>query len=187
MIALVLLGVIAAWALLGFFLWKWLLKPRFRSRGTLAAATLIAAAIWFIGPVLDEILGAQAFKRLCEEMPPIEFYGPVAVGSGAFFDEHGNRKWKTIDELLAIRRSAKEWDRIFDVKQDTGLLLRWPIPVLEAKTTDFDRNTGRPVVVSTYRSSPGGWIKQVTKWGRHAPYQCPSKGEFPRDDSWIVF
>jgi hypothetical protein len=186
-IALVLLGVTVLWAVLGFFLWKWLIKPRFRSRAALVAATLVAAVIWFVEPVLDEIIGAQTFKRLCEEMPPIEFYGPVAVGPGVFFAEFGNRKWKSIEELLAIRRDSKEWDDIFDVREENHLLLRWPVPVFESKALDFERNTGRPVVVSAYRASPGGWIKRVTKWGKHAPYVCRNKGTFPPDDSWIVF
>jgi|GEM_PF-3280964 len=187
MIGVVILGLMVLWAVLGYFLWKRLLKPRFRSRSAFAAVTLSAAAIWFVGPVLDEILGAQRFKALCDEMPPIEFYGPIAVGPGAFFDETGNRRWRTVEEFSAIKRSTKEWERLFDVRQETNSLSRWPIPIFERTTTDFEKSSGRPTVVSRFRGSAGGWIKQVTGWGRLAPYQCPSKGKFPDDESRIVF
>jgi hypothetical protein len=164
-----------------------LLKPRFRSHSALAAVTLIAAALWFVGPVLDEILGARMFKRLCEEMQPIVFYGPVAVGPGGFFDESGNRRWRTVEEFSAIKRSTKEWERLFDVRQQKTSLTRWPVPIFELTTTDFEKSSGGPTVVSRFRGSEGGWIKQVTGWGRLAPYQCPSKGKFRDDETRIVF
>ena len=92
MSALILLVVVAMWAALGFLLWKRLVRPRVRSPVALYVATAGLILRWFVGPVADEILGAREFKRLCDETPEMKFYGPIAIGSGSFFDERGRRK-----------------------------------------------------------------------------------------------
>jgi hypothetical protein len=186
-IALVLLGVVVLWAVLGVFLWKWLIRPRFRSRGALVAATLVAAAIWFVGPVLDEILGAQTFKRLCEEMPPIEFYGPIAVGPGVFFDNDGRPRWKSSEDFRLNFWNKEGWTRLFDKREEDQVLLRWPFPVIESRTIIFSNAGQRPIYVWRGRYGSGGWIKRVTGWSRHAPYQCPAKGSAPPSELWIRF
>lgn len=187
MSALIIVVVVILWAGLGFVLWKVLVQPHIRSRGLLVVTTLILAGIWFIGPILDEILGASEFERVCNEMPEVKFHGPVAIGPGAFFDEGGNPRWKNEDEFFRIRRETKAWDAFFDVRQEWVKLHTWPIPIYEARTTDFVKRTGQPVVDSYYRTSPGGWIKRLLQWGLQGPYQCPSKGRFPPDQEWIAF
>lgn len=187
MSALIVLVVVILWAGFGFVLWRSFVRPHIRSRWALGITTLALAAVWFISPILDEILGASEFERLCREMPENKFYGAVALGPGEFFDELGQRKWKNIEELLAIKRGSKTWDRLFGNREEITKLRAWPIPILQSKSTDFERTTGRAVVDHYFRGSPGGWIKRQTGWGMHAPYQCPSKGRVPNYDGWIVF
>ncbi|HEX8011977.1 MAG TPA: hypothetical protein VF814_13740 [Casimicrobiaceae bacterium] len=187
MSALIILVVVILWAGLGFVLWKSLVRPHVRSRWVLVVTTLALAGIWFIGPILDEILGAREFERACKEMREIKFYGPVPVGPGAFFDEQGNPRWKNVEEFSAIKRNTKAWYDLFDVREESTKLQTWPVPIFESRSTDFVKSSGQLVVESTYRASPGGWIKRATGWGSHAPYQCPSKGYFPKDQEFIVF
>jgi hypothetical protein len=89
MSALIILVVALVWARIGFVLWRWLIRPRIKSPRALYATTLALAGIWLVGPVLDEILGAREFAQACREIPEVKFHGPVAIGTGAFFDEHG--------------------------------------------------------------------------------------------------
>jgi hypothetical protein len=186
MSAIVLLLVVVLWAWLGYFFWRRLVRPHFDSWAPLATITGILAVLWFIGPVLDEILGAREFSRLCDEMEPVKFYGPVVIGPGVFFDETGNQKWKTDDEYGAIRRGSKEWEKIIDVRQETTVLKRWPIPILEGKATYFERATNGPVVVSRILGSAGGWIRRAVAPGQIGNYQCPSKGTMPHDSTWFI-
>ena len=187
MSGVLILIVVALWAAIGFTLWKRLVRPHIQSSGRLIVATLALATIWFVGPVLDEILGAREFERTCSEIPENKFYGPVALGSGEFFDETGARRWNGIEELLAIIRSSKTWDQLFGNRETTIRLRTWPIPMMQNTSTEFERKTGKPIVAHFYRSSPGGWIKRQLDWGMHAPYQCPSRSYVPNYDGWIVF
>ena len=93
MSGLLILIVVAVWAAIGFAIWKRLVRPRIQSSGKLIVVTLALAAIWFVGPVLDEILGAKSFEQACTEMPEVKFHGPLAIGPGAFFDEQGTPRW----------------------------------------------------------------------------------------------
>ena len=106
MTALIILAVAILWAGIGFVLWKALVQPHIGSRWVLAITTLALVAVWFVAPVLDEILGAYEFERFCHEMPENKFYGTVAVGPGEFFDESGRPKWNNIEELLSIIRGS---------------------------------------------------------------------------------
>lgn len=187
MSALIVVVVALVWARIGFVLWRWLIRPRIKSPRALSATTLALAGIWFVGPVLDEILGAREFARACREMPEVKFFGPVAVGPGAFFDDQGKPRWSNEDEFSAIKRNTKDWYGLFDVRMDWTKLQTWPIPIFQSRSTDFVKSSGAPIVVSFYRASPGGWIKRVIAWDMHAPYQCPRKGHFPRDEEFITF
>jgi hypothetical protein len=182
-----LLIFIGLWAAVGFVLWRWLIRPRLHSRSALVLVTLLAGVVWFVGPIADELLGARQFKRLCDEMPPVEFYGPVPIGPGAFFDESGRPRWRTNDEFSRIRIRSKEWERVIGTRQEDTLISKWPFPVFELKTTDYERATGRPVFISRMRGAAGGWLKRVSGLGSISPYQCPSKGSYPADETWIRF
>jgi hypothetical protein len=182
-----LLIFIGLWAAVGFVLWRWLIRPRLHSRSALVLVTLLAGVVWFVGPIADELLGARQFKRLCDEMPPVEFYGPVPIGPGAFFDESGRPRWRTSDEFWAIRRKTKDWERIFGSREETTTLSTWPFIVLEMKTIHYAKATGQPILISRFRGSAGGWLKRMTGWGAYSPYQCPFKERYPPDNDWITF
>jgi hypothetical protein len=187
MIGLIILIVVAVWAALGYVLWKVFVHRFVRSLWLKIPLTILLAAIWFVGPVLDEILGAREFDRLCAEIPAVKFHGPVAIGPGVLFNEQGNPRWKNADEFSAIKRNTKVFEQLFDQRQERTKLTVWPIPIFEARSTYFARATGQPVVESFHRGSAGGWIKRATGWGSHAPYQCHAKGNFPRDEQLIAF
>ena len=195
MIGLVVLASIGTWIFLGYFVWRKLICPRIHSWLARAVVFLPLLVVWLIAPVADEILGAREFEQLCKEMPEIKFYGPVPVGPGAFFDEEGKPRWKEgdktwgrSDEFSAIKRNSRAWDNIFKSPPSEWHLLReWPMPIGELHSLDIDKRTGKPVLETYARYSPGGWIKRGIGWGSNAPYQCPSKGRFPRDEEWIVF
>jgi hypothetical protein len=187
MSALIILVVALVWARIGFVLWRWLIRPRIKSPRALYATTLALAGIWLVGPVLDEILGAREFAQACREIPEVKFHGPVAIGTGSFFDEHGKPRWKNDDEFSAIKRNTKDWYQIFDERQEWTQLRRWPMPIFQSRSIYFVKSTGQSSVDSYYRTSPGGWIKRVTGWGMQAPYQCPRRGVFPVDEARIVY
>jgi len=181
------LAVVLLWAWIGYLLWKRLILQRIRSPYKITFLTALLVGIWFIGPAIDEILGARDFEQVCKEIPEVKFHGPVAVGPGAFFDELGNPKWRNSDEFSAIKRNTDVWEELFDDRQEWTELQKWPIPIFQSHSVYFVRSTGRPSVESYYRMSPGGWIKRVTGWSIQDPYQCPRKGHFPQDEARIAF
>lgn len=200
MIGLVVIASIVAWILLGYFLWLKLIRPRIHSWLARAVILLLLAAVWLIAPVADEILGAREFEKLCKEMPEIKFHGPVPVGPGAFFDEEGkpkrldDNKPKVITPEEAVKRGefierqSQEWDRIIHHPPSEWRLLReWPMLIGESYSLYIDKKTGNASLETYARYSPGGWIKRGLGWGSNAPYQCPSKGYFPRREEWIFF
>lgn len=200
MIGLIVITSIAVWIFLGYLLWQKLIRPRIHSWLARAVILLLLAALWLIAPVADEILGAREFEKLCKEMPEIKFHGPVPVGPGAFFDEEGKSKRlddnrskvitpeEAIKRKEFIERQSQEDKKIFHHPPSEWRLLRqWPMPIGESYGLYVDRRTGKPVLETYARYSPGGWIKRGLGWGSHAPYQCPRKGYFPRDEEWMVF
>ncbi len=194
MIGLIVITAIAAWMFVGYLLWRKLIRPRVQSWLARAAILLLLAAVWLIAPFADEILGAREFEKLCQEMPGIKFHGPVPVGPGVFFEADGTPKWKdrnefgNSNEFSAIKRNTGEWDKIFNHPPGEWRLLReWPMPIGESYSLYLDKRTGKPSVEVYARYSPGGWIKRGLGWGSHAPYQCPRRGHFPRDEERIVF
>ncbi len=92
MSGVILLVAVGLWAVVGRWVWRDFVRSRIPERRARAAGIAFAVA-WFVVPVGDEILGAYHFKRLCAEIPPTRYYGPIAVGPGAFFDEQGNPRW----------------------------------------------------------------------------------------------
>ena len=187
MSGLLILIVVALWAALGFVLWKWLIRPHIHSSGKLIVVSLVLAAIWFVGPVLDEILGAKSFEQACAEMPEVKFHGPLAIGPGAFFDEQGTPRWTNAEEFSAIKRNSKAWYDLFDVREEVTRVQSWPIPIFQSHSIDFARASGKPIVESYFRISPGGWIKRALAWGTQGPYECPRGGRFPSDQEFLVF
>jgi hypothetical protein len=185
MSAILLLIPVLLWAGLGVLLWRKLIAPRLRSTMQKWVVAVIAASIWFIGPVLDEILGARVFERLCAEMPAVEFYGPVSVGPGKFFDEQGRPQWKSKDDFYL--NYSSELRKIIIDSEEVTVLTKWPFPILQSKTIFFDERTGKPILISYFRGAAGGWIKRMLDWGSMAPYQCPRKEAFPPSETWIRF
>jgi len=187
MSALILLGVMAIWVALGWLLWKVLLQKRLHgkaARSVFAAAFLVA---WGIAPWVDEILGAAQFDRACAAMQPIKFNGPVSIGAGPFFDEAGRPKWRTGDEFSSIYQRTRAFEQLFEEREEVTRISRWPIPIKLRRNHYFVRSTGAPLIEATSLTSPGGWLKRSSGWGTHAPYQCPPKGGFVREEQWIKF
>lgn len=193
MSAIIALIIIFLWGGLGYLIWWRLVKPFIRSTILKTCLTLLLAAVWFVEPVIDEILGAREFDQLCREMPPVKFYGPVAVGSGVFFDEQGRPKWKNSDEFSAIVREHRGknlfgeiegWEKIFGNRSEYRIIQRWPMRIRELYTIDFEKATGTPVVETFARYSNGGWLRSFIGIGN---YQCPSRGQIPKSEEWIVF
>jgi hypothetical protein len=184
--ALLILAVGAMWLGIGWAIWRGLIR-RTIGRPLVRVPALVAfLAVWMIGPWVDEILGAREFERLCSEMPPRRFTGPVAVGPGEFFTEGGLRKWKDENDFGRLwNRDA--WKAIFSRRDEHQFLARSPVPVVEDRWQIIERESGRVVYESRARYSPGGWIKRTTGWGSHAPYQCPPRGNAPREDQWLIF
>ncbi len=63
MSAIIALIVIFIWAGFGFVIWKCLVDTYIRSTILKTCLTLLLAVVWFVGPVLDEILGAREFRE----------------------------------------------------------------------------------------------------------------------------
>lgn len=186
MIALTALIAIALWGLLGLFLWNYLIKPHIHSPTLKICLGLFMAVVWFVWPVLDDILGARKFDQLCRETPPIKFYGPIALGPGAFFDEQGQPKWSNSNEFWKIKNADAGSEYEISVKSDGRLLCEWPMPITEEHSIYFDKKSGAPVVESFSRRSSGGWLRRNIG-GTMGGYQCPSKGWFPKDEEFIIF
>ncbi len=185
MSAIIALIVIFIWAGFGFVIWKCLVDTYIRSTILKTCLTLLLAVVWFVGPVLDEILGAREFDQLCRDMPPIKFHGPVAVGPGVFFDEQGRKKWKNSNEFSAIRRKTNVWEKvIFEKHSEEQTIKRWPMVITELHSVYYDRSTHSISLETFARYSKGGWIRRFIGIG---DYQCPSKGRFPRDEERIIF
>lgn len=186
MSGLILMVAIGLWAVVGRWVWRDFVRrhvPEQRAR----AAGIAFAVAWYVVPVGDEILGAYHFKHLCAEIPPTRYYGPIAVGPGAFFDEQGNPRWKTADEFFAIRRKSNDWDRIWDRRTERTVIARWPMKVIQTRNVYHDKSTGRLVIESYYRGSVGGLLKRFVGGGFTSGYSCYSKGVFPKDEQTIVF
>lgn len=180
------LVVVGLWGLLGRWVWRNFVAPRVPAVRSRVAGIAFALA-WYVVPVGDEILGAVEFRRLCEAIPPTRFHGPIAVGPGAFFDEQGNRKWRTDDEFSAIRRGSEDWRSIWDSGSETTILARWPMKIVQIRNTQVERATNRVVVESYLRGSSGGWLNEALRGDFISGYSCLSKGVWPRDQDTIVF
>ena len=187
MIALVVLGVVLLWGLLGVWVWRRFLNSRVSSIPVKVSSFILFMSVWLITPVLDEILGAREFERLCQEMPEMKFYGPVPVGPGELFDEDGKLRWSSDREFALIRINTRYYEKLFEDKDDRRLLTHWPMPIVERYSLTVDKRNGKSVAESFARYSPGGWIKRIVGLGSHSLYQCPPKGQWPRDEDWIYF
>lgn len=203
MSGLVLLVAGGIWLFLGYLLWRYLLAPFLKSEETRVLLGIALVAVWLFAPWADEWLGAREFKRLCDEMPEVKFYGPVSVGPGLLFDEQGRRQlWaqREIEGGLSpfpkgdTKRAHAEgskfqeaWRIEFKSTTTTQRIQNWPTPVLEETITYAQGSTGRVVLVSHWRGSPGGWIKRVTGWGNHAPHQCSKNETWPQEWNWIKY
>lgn len=187
MIALVVLGVVLLWGLLGVWVWRRFLNPRIASIQVKVPLFLLFLMFWLVAPVLDEILGAREFESLCREMPEKKFYGPVPVGPGELFDESGKPRWNDDREFALIQINTGVFRKIFKSHDDWRLLTRWPMPISELHSLEVDQRNEKPVRESFARYSPGGWIKRSLGLGSHSPYQCPPRGQLVRDEDWIYF
>jgi len=193
MIGLVLLVVIAIWAWIGFSVWRSRIRPRLQSGLQAVVVSVLFALAWFVVPVLDEILGAPEFERLCKEMPEIKFHGPVPMGPGSFFDEAGKPKWKTREELSLIRyRNSRwgntEWEDAIGQRDAWRIITHWPMLIGESTSVYYDKRNGRVFLETFSRFSPGGRIKQYSGLTAiFGAYQCPSKGKFPSSEEFITF
>ncbi|MFT3779391.1 MAG: hypothetical protein QM772_14155 [Ottowia sp.] len=197
MIAILILLALALWIGLGYLLWKLLLRRLIKGQAPLWITTLLFAAIWLTAPWADEYLGQKEFARLCTAMPDTQFFGPVSIGEGPFFDAQGKPKWENRKQFDAIadggvvfdskKGNVTRFDQMFKRTEVNHRIADWPVPVLEQKITYSYAPTGQPILVSYWRGSPGGWLKRTTGFGSHAPYQCGKKTPYPHEQEWIKF
>ena len=197
MSALVILLVLSLWVWLGYSIWKRLLSRLIRKPLPLLVFTLLFAALWLIGPWVDEYLGQKTFARLCKSMPDTQFLGPVSVGTGPFFDAQGNPKWTNKDEFRNIRQGGAvydekrgrvdRWGQMFVNTKLSYRITDWPVPIIEEKVAFSYKPTGQLVLISHWRGSPGGWLKQITGFGSNAPYQCSYRTQWPDESKWIKY
>jgi hypothetical protein len=186
MVGVVVLLVIGLWAVVGRWAWNNFVRPRIPAPRIRLAGFAFAVA-WFVLPVGDEILGSFRFRQLCREIPPTRYYGPIAVGPGAFFDQQGNRKWKSSDEFARIVLDSQEWGRLWERRTETKRIASWPMAIFEARSLQIESSTGRVVVESYFRGSGGGWIKRTLGRSVLGTYQCFSAGDHPQDEDAIEF
>lgn len=186
MVGVVVFLVIGLWAVVGRWAWKNFVRPRVPASRVRLAGFAFATA-WFVLPVGDEILGAFHFRQLCREIPPTRYYGPIAVGPGAFFDEQGNRRWRSEEEFYAIRRDNEEWKRIWDSASERSTLARWPMEIIQIRNTYLEKASNRVVIESYFRGSGGGWLNEAIRGDFISGYSCRSEGAWPRDQDVIVF
>lgn len=186
MSALVVLAAVGVWLYLGYLIWRLAVARLIKNGATRAALGVTLAVLWLAAPWVDEWLGAREFKRLCDEMPEVKFYGPVAVGPGPFYNEDGSPKWQTKQQFYEI--SHPLWGTLFSDKEQLDKVRSLPVTVFERRIVRRYQPTGQVVEVFIERLSPGGWIKRATGWASHAPYQCPWKSYVVREDrDYITF
>lgn len=184
MFAMITMMIIAVWGLFGFLIWHYLIKRFIQSKILKICLAILLAIVWFAGPVFDEVLGARKFRQLCWKNPPIKFYGPVAVGPGAFFDEQGQPKWSNSDEFSKIKRGDGKSEYRVSSKTENRKLCEWPIPIVKRHTVFFDRETNKILLESFSLYSQGGWLRRFFGIG---DYQCLSRGKFPDSEEFIIF
>lgn len=203
MSALVLLLTIGLWFGLGWLIWRSIISHRVSGTTVRIPLGIVLAGIWLVAPWGDEWLGAREFKRLCHEMPEVKFYGPVAVGAGAFYDSQGQRRLWAYREVLdgkspfpngdfklasvEGRKFDNAWELEFKRATLSQRIQNWPIPVSEEVTTYVHAATGKLVREDRWLGSPGGWIKRLSGWGDHAPYSCAKQGTSYPNEVWIKF
>lgn len=186
MSAVILFVLVSAWLALGYLIWRVTFALAMADSLLRKSLGLALAVVWLVAPWADEWLGAHEFKRLCDEMPEVKFYGPVAVGPGPFYNEDGSPKWQTRQQFHEISHSL--WTQLFSDKEEFEKIRSLPVPIAERRIVRRYQPTGAVVEVFTERLSPGGWIRRATGWGSHAPYQCPWKGYVVREDrDYITF
>ena len=171
MVGVIVLLVIGFWAVVGRWAWKNFVRPHVSAPRAGLAGFAFAVA-WFVLPVGDEILGSIRFRQLCREIPPTRYYGPIAVGPGAFFDQQGNRKWKSSDEFARIVISTPDWNELWETRTEESRLSTWPMRIFQSRHLHLERRTGRLVIESYFRGSGGGWIGLTLARGIHGTYQC---------------
>jgi hypothetical protein len=203
MIGLTILLVAALWASLGYWLGRMLTagaKPS-RLRSPWLAVPLLA--LWTLLPLADEIAGAMVFDRLCEQMPPVEFHGPVSVGAGRFFDADGKRILWTAEEVEqgkspfdskdreVIWREHQKMNAAFDHEfktvKTTAPVRTWPIPIFQHSVAYVQASSNKTVQLDKVLLSPGGWIKRAIGWGMHAPYTCSRQSGLRARIEWIKY
>nr|WP_321239406.1 hypothetical protein [uncultured Tolumonas sp.] len=185
-----LLGIIiigSTWFFIGLFIWRKTVKRLIRHRSTLFIVTLLLIPVWFVGPFMDEILGAPKFEQLCQQLPPVSFTGPVNVGPGNFFDENGKPRWKDEGGFSVHFWNEKEWKELFEEKSSWPLISNWPMPVSEYRHEIIEKKTGRVVVLSRTILSPGGLVRRIFGLSLiFKNYSCRNQG-FPRASELIRF
>ena len=189
MIALSLLfGVIVVgsiWFFIGRFIWRKTVKRFIRHRPTLIVVTLLLIPVWFVGPFMDEILGAPKFEQLCQQLPPVTFTGPVDVGPGKFFDENGKPRWENVQDFMV--HFKKDRRELLDSRDSWSLITRWPMPIGEYHYEVVEKKTGRVVVLSRTILSPGGLVRRIFGLSLiFRRYSCTDRG-FPPDEELIRF
>lgn len=151
------------------------------------ALVLLFWVAWLVGPVADEIIGRREFDEACAALPEAKFFGPVHIGAGVFFDEHGVRRWNNDREFTEIRLNTREWRRMFEWRTTWTEIAKFPIPITRSDTTIYHVASNTPSVSSSSLQSTGGWIRRAIGWVSDPAWTCISPGKWPRDEERIVF
>nr|WP_321269670.1 hypothetical protein [uncultured Tolumonas sp.] len=185
-----LLGIIiigSIWFFIGRFIWRKTVKRFIRHRPTFIVVTLLLIPVWFVGPFMDEILGASKFEQLCQQLPPAIFSGPVDVGPGKFFDENGKPRWKDEGDFSVHFWNEKEWKELFEKKSSWPIITNWPMPISELHYEITEKKSGRVVVLSRTILSPGGWVRRIFGLSLiFRRYSCTDRG-LPRTSELVRF
>ena len=130
MSGLILLFILCAWGAASFFLAKILTTPAKNSNAK-TGANIILAAIFFIAPLTDEIIGGFQFRRLCSDRTAITF------------DE------KTIKGKTVISKGVESLN-----------INNYMVPIVEKKRLFKDVNSETILISWNEFHAQGGWLSR---------------------------
>ena len=186
MIGLIFLIAGFVWFVAGVFVWA-LLSEKLQITPVLRwGLTPVFLVIWFFLPVADEILGAAKFNELCTNIPDTQFFGPIELGPGYFFNVDGTPKWSDQRDFSRNFSGSKEWRSKIKSATEYELLSSVPIKI-ELVRTKIKGPNGKVVLQSTQYISRGGWIRAGKLSQLFGEKSCESPTRWPPDTSWIKF
>ena len=136
---LILLFILCAWGAASFFLAKFIVKP-IKNDGIQAGAIIVLAAMIFIVPLADDIIGGFQFRALCAEGTKIVVDANKARGKTVFLEDISD---ENISNLL--------------------------IPITKQTWTYKDVNTNERLLSWNYYHAKGGWLSRLIGFPQGSP------------------